>query len=39
MKRYLTPMAVQRMVLTDEQIAPINETELAFYKTGKPIIY
>ena len=39
MKRYLTPMAVQRMVLTDEQIAPINETELAFYKTGRPIIY
>lgn len=39
MKRYLTPMAVQRMVISDEQIAPINQTELAFYKTGKPIVF
>lgn len=39
MKRYLTPMAVQRMVISDEQIAPVNETELAFYKTGKPIVF
>lgn len=38
-KRYLTPMAVQRMVIADEQIAPINQTELAFYKTGKPIVF
>ena len=39
MKRYLTPMAVQRMVITDEQVAPVNQTELTYYKTGKPIIY
>lgn len=39
MKRYLTPMAVHRMAITDEQVAPINETELAYYKTGKPIVY
>lgn len=39
MKRYLTPMAVQRMVITDEQVAPVNQIELAYYKTGKPIVY
>ncbi len=38
-KRYLTPMAVQRMDITDDQVAPVNGTELAFYKIGKPVAY
>ena len=37
-KRYLTKSAVKRMKLNSEQIAPINQTELATYKTDKPII-
>ena len=37
-KRYLTQSAVRRMKLDPEQIAPINQTELATYKTDKPIV-
>jgi len=37
-KRYLTPMAVKRMKIDAEQIAPINQMELAIYKIGKPIV-
>ncbi len=38
-KRYLTPMAVERMKIRSEDIAPVNETEMAYYKTGSPIIF
>lgn len=38
-KRYLTPIAVRRMKLKNEEIAPINETELTYYKTGPPIVF
>ena len=37
-KKYLTPQAVRRMKIGSEQIAPINQTELTVYKTGKPIV-
>ena len=37
-KRYITPQAVKRMKIDSEQIAPINQTELATYKTDKPIV-
>ncbi|OGN01787.1 MAG: hypothetical protein A3I26_03550 [Candidatus Yanofskybacteria bacterium RIFCSPLOWO2_02_FULL_43_10] len=37
-KRYVTPQAVKRMKIDLEQIAPINQTELAAYKTDKPIV-
>lgn len=37
-KRYITPQAVKRMKINSEQIAPINQTELATYKTDKPIV-
>ena len=37
-KRYITPQAVKRMKIDPEQIAPINQTELATYKTDKPIV-
>ncbi|MEX2090772.1 MAG: hypothetical protein WD989_01405 [Candidatus Paceibacterota bacterium] len=37
-KRYITPMAVKRMKIDTEQIAPINQTELSQYKIDKPII-
>lgn len=37
-KRYLTQSAVKRMKIATEQIAPINQTELATYKTDKPIV-
>src|SRR3989344_306162 len=37
-KRYVTPQAVKRMKIDSEQIAPINQTELATYKTAKPIV-
>ncbi len=38
-KRYLTPMAVQRMKIKPDEIAPVNQTELAYYKTGAPIVF
>lgn len=37
-KRYMTQSAVKRMKIDSEQIAPINQTELATYKTDKPIV-
>jgi len=38
-KRYVTPMAVQRMEVRDIDVAPVNETELSYYKMGSPIVY
>lgn len=38
-KRYLTPLAVRRMKIKDTDVAPINETELTYYKTGSPIVF
>lgn len=37
-KRYLTQSAVKKMKINPEQIAPINQTELATYQTDKPIV-
>jgi hypothetical protein len=37
-KRYLTPMAVQRLVITPDQVAPVNQTEMDFYKILAPVI-
>jgi len=37
-KRYITPQAVKRLKIDSEQIAPINQTELATYKTDKPVV-
>ena len=37
-KKYLTQAAVKRMKIDPEQIAPINQTELANYQTDKPIV-
>lgn len=37
-KRYLTPMALIRMEIPDDQVAPINQTELDTYKTLAPIV-
>lgn len=37
-KRYITPQALKRMRISAEQIAPINQTELATYKIDKPIV-
>lgn len=38
-KRYVTSMALERMRVKPDQIAPVNETELTYYKTGSPIIF
>lgn len=38
-KRYVTSMAVERMKIRFNAIAPINETELTYYKTGSPIVF
>lgn len=37
-KRYLTPMAVYRLQLREDQVAPINQAELDYYKTLAPIL-
>ena len=37
-KKYLTQAAVKRMKINLDQIAPINQTELATYQTDKPIV-
>lgn len=37
-KRYLTPVAVKRMKINPDNIAPINEAELSSYRTLKPIV-
>lgn len=38
-KRYLTPMAVERMKIRSVDVAPVNETEMTYYKTGSPIVF
>ena len=38
-KRYVTPMAEMRMGIRQDQVAPILQEEMDFYKTGKPIVY
>jgi len=38
-KRYLTPMAVERMKIRSMDVAPVNETEMTYYKTGSPIVF
>jgi len=38
-KQYLTPMAIRRMELKEFQVAPVNQYEFSYYKTGAPIIY
>ncbi len=38
-KRYLTSMAVQRMEIKVDQLAPINETEFNAYQIGKPVVF
>ena len=37
-RRYLTPLAIDRMGIRRIQIAPVNETEFNFYEIGKPVI-
>lgn len=37
-KRYLTASAVKRMKIDPEQVAPVNQAELTYYKTYKPIV-
>lgn len=37
-KRYLTPMAVQRLGITPNQIAPVTQQELDSYKVLAPVI-
>ncbi len=37
-KRYLTPMAVARLHIPDEQVAPVIQAELDTYKTLAPVI-
>lgn len=38
-KRYLTPVAVKRMDLREEEIAPINQIEFDEYPMGEPVIF
>ncbi|OGN16757.1 MAG: hypothetical protein A3C88_00110 [Candidatus Yanofskybacteria bacterium RIFCSPHIGHO2_02_FULL_50_12] len=38
-KRYLTPMAIARMRITEDQVAPINQIEFDWYMTLAPVIY
>ena len=37
-KRYLTPMAVARRNINWEQIAPVSQAELNYYKTLAPLL-
>ncbi len=37
-KRYLTPMAVARLGVTIDQVAPVTKAELDYYKTLAPLI-
>ena len=37
-KRYLTPIAVQRLNIQNYQVAPVSPKEFEAYKIGKPII-
>lgn len=38
-KRYLTPVAVKRMGLMENEIAPINQFEFDEYPEGEPVIF
>lgn len=38
-KRYLTPVAVRRMNLNENEIAPINQVEFDQYSEGEAVIY
>ena len=38
-KRYLTPVAVKRMDLKENEIAPVNQIEFNEYPEGEPIIF
>jgi hypothetical protein len=37
-KRYLTPMAVMRLGLTNDQVAPVSQYEMDSYKISAPVI-
>ncbi|OGN27752.1 MAG: hypothetical protein A2941_02665 [Candidatus Yanofskybacteria bacterium RIFCSPLOWO2_01_FULL_49_17] len=37
-KRYLTPMAAQRMNVTPDQVAPVNQFEMDSYKILAPVV-
>ncbi len=37
-KRYLTPMAVARLGIRADQVAPVSKSELDFYKTLAPLV-
>lgn len=37
-KRYLTPMAVMRLGITIDQVAPVNQTEMDSYKILAPVV-
>lgn len=37
-KRYLTPMAVYRLHITPNQVAPVTKAELDYYKTLAPLV-
>lgn len=37
-KRYLTPMAVMRLNIRADQVAPVSKAELDFYKTLAPLV-
>ena len=39
-KRFITPMAVKRMkIKEDVEVAPVNQIEITYYKTGDPIVF
>jgi|SRR3989344_5301553 len=38
-KRYLTPVAVKRMNLKEDEIAPVNQIEFDEYPEGEPVIF
>ena len=38
-KRYLTPVAVKRMDLKEDEIAPVNQIEFDSYSEGEPVIF
>jgi len=38
-KRYLTPVAVKRMNLSEYEIAPVGQTEFDAYPDGEPVIF
>ncbi len=39
LKRYLTPVAVKRMNLLENEIAPVNQIEFDAYPEGEPVIF